>query len=356
MSRLSSYLTRLFVFEALALTGVVVFLLYLVQTLRMFDLVSAKGQDLLTLAGQAALVMPAVAVIFLYVCIGIGLARALRALQLSRQLVIIHSAPRLKALYGAIAVYAGLFAVLVLALAHLFGPLADQRRYEWTASIAVDLVSRALTPHRFAEIVPGVTVVIGGRQGIGQITDFFADDRRDAARRQTFTAREALIMRTDEGYILQLTDGEIRYLDASGAFSEISFNRYDLSLTLFAESIGGGGQTSIALVRDAMETREWGDTPRILADRTADGLRVLALCAIVAAIAAFPGSIRRRFTVPLELVALGLAFVERGISSAMQPLFLLGSMSGSIALLAAAAIVFAIRLKAFAVVPIARPA
>ena len=74
MSRLSPYLTKLFVFEAVALTSVVVFLLYLVQSLRMFDLVSAKGQDLLTLAGQAALVMPAVAVIFLYVCIGIGLA------------------------------------------------------------------------------------------------------------------------------------------------------------------------------------------------------------------------------------------------------------------------------------------
>ena len=80
----------------------------------MFDLVSAKGQDLLTLAGQAALVMPAVAVVFLYVCIGIGLARALRALQLSRQLLVIHTTPRLKALFGAIAVYTGLFTVLVL--------------------------------------------------------------------------------------------------------------------------------------------------------------------------------------------------------------------------------------------------
>jgi lipopolysaccharide export system permease protein len=347
MSRLGTYLTRLFVFEAVALTSIVVFLLYLVQSLRMFDLVSAKGQDLLTLAGQAALVMPAVAVIFLYVCIGIGLARALRALQISRQLAIIHSAPRLGALFGAIATYTVIFAIFVLSLAHIFGPLADQRRYEWSASIAVDLVSRALLPHRFAEIVPGVTIVIGGRQGIGEITQFFADDQRDPERRQTFTADQALIMRTDAGYILQLTDGEIRYIDKSGAFSEVSFNRYDLSLTLFSEGIEGGGRTSIQLVNDATASGNWTDTTRLLIERTADGLRVIALCAIIAAIAMFPGTGRRRLAMPLELAALGLAFLERGVSTALQPAFLLGPMSGSFALIIAAAVIFTIRLKPF---------
>lgn len=356
MSRLGPYLTRLFVAEALALTGVVVLLLYLVQTLRMFDLVSAKGQDLLTLAGQAALVMPAVAVIFLYVCIGIGLARALRALQLSRQLVVIHSTPRLKALFGAISAYTGIFTVIVLAMAHVFGPMADQRRYEWSASIAVDLVSRALIPHRFAEVTPGVTMVIGGRQGIGEITDFFADDRRDPERRQTFTAAEALILRTDDGYVLQLSDGDIRYFDATGAFSEVSFNRYDLSLTLFGGGEEGGGTTSIELVEAALATGEWGDAQRILAERTADGFRVIGLCALIAALAGFPSSVRRRFSMPLELVALGLAFIERGISSLVQPLFLFGSMAGSLVLLAAAAIVFAIRLGVFNPRLRARPA
>ena len=150
----------------------------------------------------------------------------------------------------------------MLSLAHIFGPMADQQRYEWSASIAVDLVSRALLPHRFAEIVPGVTIVIGGRQGIGQITGFFADDRRDPERRQTFTANEALIMRTDDGYVLQLTDGDIRYLDERGGFSEVSFNRYDLSLTLFSENLESGGRTSMALINEAMATGDWGQTPR----------------------------------------------------------------------------------------------
>lgn len=356
MSRLSTYLTRLFVLEAVALTSIVVFLLYLVQALRMFDLVSAKGQDLLTLAGQAALVMPAVAVIFLYVCIGLGLARALRALEVSRQLVVVHTIPRLRALFAAIGIYTTICTLLVLLMAHIVGPLADQRRYEWSASIAVDLVSRALLPHRFAEIVPGVTVVIGGRQGIGQITEFFADDQRDPKRRQTFTADEALIMRTDAGYILQLTNGEIRYIDETGGFSEVSFTRYDLSLTLFSEGIEGGGRTSISLVNDAMATGDWTEATRLLIERTADGLRVIGMCALIAALAMFPGTGRRRFTIPLELVALVLAFIERGVSSGLQPVFALAPMSGSLALIAVAAVIFVVRLKPFGPSVVARPA
>ena len=356
MSRLGTYLTRLFVVEAVALTSIVVFLLYLVQALRMFDLVSAKGQDLLTLAGQAALVMPAVAVIFLYVCIGIGLARALRALELSRQLVVIHTIPRLKAMFGAIAIYTAVFTVLVLALAHVFGPLADQRRYEWSASIAVDLVSRALLPHRFAEIVPGVTVVIGGRQGIGQITGFFADDRRDSERRQTFTADEALIMRTDEGYILQLTNGEIRYIDKSGGFSEISFNRYDLSLTLFGEGTEGGARTSVSFINEAMATGDWSEATPVLVARTADGIRVIGICALIAALAMFPGTGRRRFSIPLELVALGLAFAERGVSAVLEPVSILAPLGGSLGLIIAAALIFLVRLRPMTSNVAARPA
>ena len=125
----------------------------------------------------------------------------------------------------------------MLSLTHIWGPISDQRRYEWSASIAVDLVSRALMPHRFAEVVPGVTMVIGGREGIGRITDFFADDGRNPERRQTFTSRASADHAHRRGLHPPAEDGEVRNLDGDGAYSEISFDRYDLSLTLFSEDI-----------------------------------------------------------------------------------------------------------------------
>lgn len=332
MSRLSFYLTKLFVFETLALTTVVVMLLYLVQSLRMFDLVSAKGQDLLTLAGQAALVMPAVSDVFLYVCIGIGLVRALRALQNTRQMQVIHVSRRLSGLLAAIVLYSVLWALFVLSLSNYFGPEADQRRFAWSASIAVDLVGRGLVPHRFAEIVPGVTMVIGGRQGIGEITDFFADDRRDPERRQTFSASSALIMQADNRYILQLNDGKAQYLTAAGEFSEISFERYDLSLDLFTEAESGGdnAKTTFQLIDEADAAgAPW--SPALLyqlADRAAEGLRVIGICLMVAAMALFPHGRRRRFEVPMELVVLLIGFVDRAVSSSVPGDIWWGPLTG----------------------------
>ena len=99
MTRLAAYLVRMFSADALALFGVASLLLFLAQCLRSFDVVSVKGQDLLTLFGQALLIMPTLAVAFSHVCIGIGLARGLRALQLSQELHIIHSSRRMPALF-----------------------------------------------------------------------------------------------------------------------------------------------------------------------------------------------------------------------------------------------------------------
>ena len=86
MKRLSLYLARLFAVDAIALFAVAVFLLFLIQCLRIFDVVSVKGQSILTLLGQALLTMPSLAVVFLYVCVGIGLGRALRNIQSNQEL------------------------------------------------------------------------------------------------------------------------------------------------------------------------------------------------------------------------------------------------------------------------------
>ena len=53
MRRLTSYLARLFATDALILFAIVCFLLWLVNCLRSFEVVSVKGQGFATLAVQA---------------------------------------------------------------------------------------------------------------------------------------------------------------------------------------------------------------------------------------------------------------------------------------------------------------
>jgi lipopolysaccharide export system permease protein len=346
VSRLNLYLTRLFFSEALALTAVVVVLLYLVQCLRITDVITVKGQDILTLLGQAALIIPLIGAVFLYVCVGIGLARALTALQDNGELHIIHSSRRLSGLFQAIGIYAGLSALAVLALSHIASPTALRSYDEWAASIASDLVGRALVPHRFVEVVPGVTVVIESRQGEGQITDFFADDQRDPKSRRTYSARSAVVARDDQGYVLQMQDGSVQYMTGDLRFSEIKFSRYDLAVELLTQERSiKDNSNSIVLLQTALQTGVWSEeTIKDLVERSGEGLRIIGMCLLVAAIAAFPSG-RRRSGMPLELLVLVIAFADRGLSTyAPEWLGAIRPATGALAMIVVGALVLAVRL------------
>ena len=137
MKRLTAYLARLFVTDALILFGVVCFLLWLVNCLRSFDVVSVKGQSIWVLGVQALYTMPPLAIAFFYVCVGIGLARALQALQTNKELHIIHTSYGLGSLWRATAVVAGAGVVCVLLLSNFVEPAANRRLNALSATTPV---------------------------------------------------------------------------------------------------------------------------------------------------------------------------------------------------------------------------
>lgn len=356
VTRLSIYLTKVFAADAVALFAVAAFLLYLIQILRTFSVVSVKGQDLFTLLGQALLTMPTLGVVFLYVCVGIGLARGLRALQASQELHIIHTSRRMPALMGAIGIFAGGWTLVVLLLANFVEPATNRQFNDWSASVAADLVGRTLTPNRFAEVVPGVTMVIGDRSAEGELTDFFADDNRNPAMRRTYVARTATVAADEQGYVLRLRDGAIQYMSSDSRFSEVAFARYDVALERLtgpAEAREVLSETnSFELVQRALASGRWDrDTIRLLSRRLGEGLRVIAICLFVAAIAAFPHGRRVQREVPLELIVLATAFVERGVSSNLLPPTPYDPVPGTLLLAAFSIAVLLARLRVFAPLP-----
>jgi lipopolysaccharide export system permease protein len=202
-------------------------------------------------------------------------------------------------------------------------------------------------------VAEGVTITVGGRGRNGEITAFFADDRRDPQTQRTYTADTALLASDGENYVLQLEDGAMQFRTADGQFSEISFARYDIDLArltgAFDETRSQRETTSWTLVEEGLAT---GDLPaatiRRLVERSVEGLRVLALTAVVAAMAAFPTGRRRRGRIPIELVVFAIAFAERGITSLTPGGGVFAPANGSIAMLAAALIVLVVRLRLFA--------
>ncbi|UXN73206.1 LptF/LptG family permease [Devosia sp. A8/3-2] len=331
MKRLTAYLSRLFVIDAMILFGVVCVLLWLVNCLRSFDVVSVKGQGLVTLALQALLTMPPLALTFFYVCVGIGLARALLALQNSRELHIIHTSYGLPSLWRATGVVAVASVLAVLLISNFLAPMANKRLNILSASVAADLISTTLKPQRFTRVTPGVLLLIGGRAGNGEITEFFADDRRDHGMRHTYMAETARVSTDGEGYVIELYDGWLQYTSSTGQFSEISFTRYDLNVERLSQATGVvdtlGETDSFALVSAAVASGAW--SPAViteLANRMFEGLKVVGICLLVLAISGFPSGRRTRFSLPMEVVVMLLAFLELGVS-AYSPL---GASTGAL--------------------------
>ncbi|MCW5721882.1 MAG: LptF/LptG family permease [Devosia sp.] len=320
MRRLTTYLARLFATDAIVLFGIVCFLLWLVNCLRSFEIVSVKGQGVFTLAVQALYTMPQLALAFFYICVGIGLVRALTALQTSHELHIIHTSRGIGGIWRAAGVVIGVAVAVVLLFAHWVEPQANRRFSELSASVAADLVSSTLRPGRFTQVTPGVVLLIGGREAGGEIREFFADDRRTAESRRTFIAESARVSTDGENYVLELRNGSLQYVQEDGRYSEVRFNRYDVSVESLSQPLAFSDslteRDSFDLIGEAMAKGHIeGAVVQRLLDRSAEALRVIGLCLFTLAIAAFPSGRRARIAVPLEALVMLVAFAERGIGT-----------------------------------------
>jgi lipopolysaccharide export system permease protein len=356
MNRLSIYLVRLFSRDTLALFGVMAGLLFLIQCLKIFDVVVVQGQDLGTLFGQAALSMPPLAIVIGYVCMGIGMVRAFGGLQASHELHIIHANRQLPSLFGGVAIFALGGALIILLTSNFIEPWANRRLNTWTAAVAADVVGRTLRPHHFNQVVPGISVVIGGRKTGGNITNFFADDRRDPKMRRTYSASTARIGTTPNGYVLELHDGTLQYLSAKGDFSQVSFKSYEIALDRLTRSGPGHDtldeHTTAQLVAAALSTHNWSEgTLHALFDRLAEGLRAIAMCVFMASLCAFPNARRRRARFPLELVPLLAAYADKTITSNFAGPTPPALLEGPAVVLLAGVVILMFRLKIFRPVP-----
>jgi len=346
MTKLSRYIASQFAIQTLALFFVATLLVWITQTLRLFDVVTAKGQDMITLLGQATLTTPRLAMAIIYICMGMGIARAMRAFQESKELHTIHSTNRLSALYSALAIFIISGMIATTLIANWVEPLSNRAYAKWNEEVAADLVGRALNPNKFSEIVPGLVIVIGDRQADGTIVNFFADDRRDKKTQKTYIAKKAEILFDEKGYNISLIDGSMQFKQSDNQLSVISFNRYDLSLDkLISESNSSktiNETDSFRLIMGKLNST----AKKELNERFSETLRVLALCLFVAAISIFPNARRGKKLFPIEIIVLLIGLGERAISVSLSKTLPTAQYSSGLILLIVAILIFIYRFNA----------
>ncbi len=345
MTKLAKYLTAKFIFQSLSIFFVAALLVWITQTLRLFDIITAKGQDIFTLLGQATLTTPRLGMAIIYICMGIGLARVMRSLQDSKELHTIHSTRRTSALFVAIAsfIFAGM--IVTSLITNWVEPWSDKAYNKWNEEIAADLVGRALNPNRFSEVVPGLVIVIGGRLDDGTITDFFANDKRDKETQRTYISKRANIIFDDKGYDISLIDGAMQFRREGGQFNEISFNRYDLSLDKLTGETSAknivNATDSFTLILDGIKKGKISANAwRELNERFSEILRVLALCLFVASFSIFPHARRGRGFFPVEIMVLLIGLGERIIGVSLSKTLITGQYSSSLILIFISILIF----------------
>ncbi len=350
MSRLTRYLLGQYARDAAALFAVAAILVWLIQMLRLFDLVTAKGQGLLTLAGQAFLTTPPLTRELLFICMAIGLSRGLQRLQDSRELHSIHIMQRTSKIWTALAVYAAIGAVIVSIMAHWAVPEVKQAGREMQAQIAAELVGENIVPGRFTEVTQGVVVRIGGREPDGTITGFFADDSRNPDRHSTYFADSAVILQTDDGYQISLRDGRLQLVTEDEPFSEVEFARYELAIDSLTETgearteLNDWNTLQLLQIRQNQANRE-RQVDELLFDRIADATRLIALLLCVAAVQSFPHARRGNRYMPTEVLIIGGAFVEHFSSGSAADSSVYGPFAGTLILLSFATLVLVYQLR-----------
>lgn len=315
---------------------VVLFLVWIMQVLRLFDLVTAKGQDILTLMGQAVLLTPPLGRTVFYIAIGIGIGRALRQFQASKELHIVHVAGRVGALWSGILWFAFFGMLLIAAVANWLEPEARSAYVRWSAQVTADLVGRALSPNTFREITPGLVVEIGGRAPNGDVTGFFAQDNRDAKAQKTFQAERATILSDAQGYYLDLKDGSLQYVREDGDFSELAFSSYRLSIDRLggSQSVDGSleEKTTWAILHPPAGRKLTAAERLELEKRFSEPVRLLALALLVGALTSFPSARRGRVWLPIELVVIVVALLDRLLNNLWLPPLLGHSLGAAIML------------------------
>lgn len=347
MTKLSRYLAKEITFQALPLFIIAALLVWVTQVLRLFDIITTKGQGIFTLLLQSSLTTPRLAMVLIYITMGIGLARILRSMQQSRELHSIHSLKLTSSFWQALGVFIFGGMIIVTIVANVINPWSLKVYAELNEEITANLISTTLNPNRFSEVSPNLVVVIGSRSPSGKILDFFADDRRDPKTHKTFISKEAEIVYDDEGYNISLINGTAQFMREDNQFTQINFNKYEISLKRLDVSIKQSAireTGSVQLILEGMKkgkisTAIWKE----LNTRFSETLRVLALCLLVGAIASYPHAGRGKSLLPLEAVVLLIGLGERALGTVLEKTIITGSYTSGLLLIIIALILIFIK-------------
>jgi lipopolysaccharide export system permease protein len=224
-------LVRPFGFFVVVLTGVI----WLTQSLRVIDTVVNSGQGAGVFVEFSALLLPFVMTIVLpLAAFGATLYAFNRLFAESEIVAMMAAGASGLGLARPVALFGAAVAVATAVTTIWLTPTAAQTMRDRIAALRADIANALIFEGQFLHPSRGLTIYVRENDGAGAMRGVFVSDRRDEAAEITYTAREALLTRTDEGPRLVMFDGAAQRMErANGAFSLLRFESLVFDLGQF---------------------------------------------------------------------------------------------------------------------------
>jgi lipopolysaccharide export system permease protein len=262
---LLSQLLMVFGFFALVLVAVY----WVNRAVGLFDRLIGDGQSALVFLEMTLLTLPNVIRLVLPVAAFAAAAFVTNRLSTESELVVMQatgfSAWRLA---RPVLVFGLIVAAMLSVLAHVLVPASRTALIERQAAIAENVTARFLRDGVFQFPADGVTFYIREITETGELRDIFLSDARSGESRTSYTAKRAVLARSDRGPKLVLFDGMAQTLtvaDGRLALTRFADFTYDLGAVLSPAGLGLRDEASLstaALLRADAEAQALTGKPR----------------------------------------------------------------------------------------------
>lgn len=235
MKLVQAYVFRTTFWAFVSALGVLTFMIWITQALREFDLLTTKGQSLLTFLAVTGLGVPSLIMIIAPIALFIAILYSLNKLNSDSELIVMSasglSPARLMRPFATLTVIA---AVLVAGMSVYVMPWSFHALRDLITEVRSDFLTRVVRAGTFTTLDQGFVFHYRERGPSGELLGVFMQDRRDPDKVTSYLAEQGQTINTDDASYLVLEKGSVQRQQANSRDAAIvAFDRYAVDLAQF---------------------------------------------------------------------------------------------------------------------------
>ena len=240
MSGITRYILRqelgILLFVAISFTAAV----WLVQSLRLIDLIINRGLSLSLFLYLAILILPRFIDVVLPIAVFIAILFTYHRLLSESELIVMRAAGMSQAALARPALLAGAIGFTVLlAFSLYFLPASNRAFKDLLAELRNRFASVLLQDGTFNILSDSLTVYVRSRDANGELVGLLVHDAHEPEKPVTIVAERGAFVDTDGGpHVLMVDGSRQQYERTTGKLSVLSFQRYTLDLGAHRDATG----------------------------------------------------------------------------------------------------------------------